>query len=126
MTTMTMKKTELVTRSIARWGSVAAAVIFAVAFFTDHTLSWDIVAGQYVHVLLVLGIFAGYALALTERFEVQGSIIALIATVALFLYAMAIKILASPLILLVGVPALFHLAAVILHRFLLRRADKPE
>ncbi|MGI9457757.1 MAG: hypothetical protein ACR2NU_14425 [Aeoliella sp.] len=120
MTSETIVETELVTRSIARWGSVAAAVIFGVTFVTDKTLNWEIVAGQYFHILLVSGIFVGYALALTVRFEVLGSVIALASMLGAFFYERINTGSDTSLVFLaVGAPALFHVVAVVLHRFVL-------
>lgn len=123
MTYQTLTETELFTRSIARWGSVAAAVIFGAAFATDHTLDWSIVAGQYMHILLAFGIFAGYVLAWTKRFEVFGSVVALVSILAIFLYTYYTKGFVPSLSLLaVGAPALLHIVAVVLHRSAVSRS----
>ena len=127
MTSESIAETELVTRSIARWGSVAAAIIFGIAFVTDKTLHWDIVAGQFMHILLALGIFVGYALALTSRFEVFGSVIALASMLGILLYSQIVNGFVPSLIFLaVGAPALFHLVAVVLHRAVLRSKLKTN
>ena len=124
MNVSAIQEAESVTRSIARWGSVAAAVIFGVAFATDQTLSWDTIAGQKIQIVLVLVMFGGYALAWTERYEVLGSAIAVLAIIGQYLRGLSPDIYAPTAIFLaVGAPALFHLAAVVLHRFVLRRRE---
>ena len=112
-----IQEAESVTRSIARWGSIVAAIIFAVAFVTDRRLSWELVAGQALQIALVVSIFVGYGLALTERFEVLGSVIALAAIVVICVLCwVKAAFLPSPFFLAVGLPALFHLGAIALHR----------
>ena len=126
MNATTIHETELMTRSIARWGSVVAAIIFGVAFATDPTLSWHIVSKQIAQIMLISVIFLGYALAWTKRFEVLGSSIALLAMIAV--YSVMISTGGSPALvfLAVGAPAAFHLLAVILHRYALPRMKKIE
>jgi len=125
MNTASIQETELVTRSIARWGSAAAAIIFGVAFATDNLLDWHIVSSQFVHILLVVTIFVGYAIAWTKRFEVLGSVIALAAMIGVFVYVLSQGVPSfpepAPIFLAVGAPALFHLVAVMLHRYDLSR-----
>lgn len=119
MTTTSIQETELVTRTIARWGSAAAALIFGIAFLTDKGLYWSIVCGQFVQILLVVTIFFGYALAWKMRFEVLGSLIALAAMLGVVAYGWTQAAQGTfgpgPLFLVVGVPALLHLVAVMLH-----------
>lgn len=123
MTYQTIQDTELFTRSIARWASVAAAVLFGVAFLTDTTLDWAAAAGQSISILLTLAIFAGYALALTKRFELLGSVVALASILAIFLYTHATRGFTPPLsYLVVGAPALLHIVAVALRRSVLSRS----
>jgi hypothetical protein len=119
-----IRETELVSRTVAKWGSVAAVLVFGVAFVTDKTFYWQYISNQYVHIVLTLVIFAGYALAWTKRSEVLGSVIALAAMVALFVYATVSTIAPPPIFFAVGLPALFHLVAVALHRFVVLRPEK--
>ena len=119
-----IRETELVSRTVAKWGSVAAALVFGVAFVTDKSLHWQYIPNQYVHIVLTLVIFAGYALAWTKRSEVLGSVIALASLVMLFGYAMVSDVAPPPILFAVGLPALFHLAAVALHRFVVLRPKK--
>jgi hypothetical protein len=126
MNATVIRETEFVTRTIARWGSAAAALIFGVAFLTDHTVSWSMVTVQYAHVVLALAIFAGYALAWSKRFEVLGSVLAVAAIVALFIVGnMHVGYTASPIFLAVGAPALLHLVAVVLHDYVWYRPKSP-
>jgi hypothetical protein len=118
MNATTIHEAESVTRSIARWGSAAAVIIFGLAFVTDKMLSWDIASGQVVQIALILAIFAGYALAWTERFEVLGSVIALVSMIAVFVfYAVKYNYTLDLFFLAIGAPAAFHLVAVVLHRY---------
>ena len=126
---------ESVTRSIARWGSAAAAIIFGVGFVTDRALSWQIVSLQLLPIGFIVIMFAGYALAWTKRFEALGSVIALISTIAACVSLM-LAIPPPPLgvpshsrlfflpFLAVGVPALVHLVAIALHRYVLIHVKK--
>jgi hypothetical protein len=118
MNATTIHEAESVTRSIARWGSAAAVIIFGVAFVTDKMLTWDIVSGQAVQIALISATFAGYALAWTTRFEVLGSVIALVSMIAVFV-VYGVKYDAPPnlFFLAIGAPAAFHLVAVMLHRY---------
>ena len=122
-------KTEPVTRSTARWSSAAAAIIFCTAFITDERLSWNVVSGppdQIGLMVTLFVLFAGYALAWTKRYEVLGSVIALVSMIAAYvvcyilcrlLYGGFCTLdLPSPFFLAVGLPALIHLVAVVLHR----------
>ena len=130
MNTHDIQEVESVSRSIARWASAAAAILFGVAFVTDQTLTWRLVSGaEAVRIVLILGIFFGYALALTKRFEVLGSVVALVAICAIYgLSAVSDRVPPAPIFLVVGAPALFHLVAVALHRFALlpRKATEVE
>ena len=123
MKTHSIEEAESVTRSIARWGSVAAATIFAIAFLTDETRTWSVIfQPEAARIALIVGIFVGYALALTRRFEVLGSAIALLALCGVYVMSGAISdpvAAPAPIFLAVGAPALFHLAAVMLHRMVL-------
>jgi hypothetical protein len=125
MNAKAIHEAEFVTRSIARWGSAAAAIIFGLAFIADPVLSREIVFGSAVPIGLTVAMFAGYTLAWTERFEVLGSVIALVSMIAayfanmtaLYLYGGPLSVhLPNPLFLAVGIPALIHLVAVVLHR----------
>ena len=124
MNAAAIRETELVSRTVAKWGSVAAALVFGVAFVTDKSLHWQFIPNQYVHIVLTLFIFAGYALAWTNRSEVLGSVIALASMITLFVYAMVSDIAPPPIFFAVGLPALFHLVAVALHRLLVLRPNK--
>jgi hypothetical protein len=70
--------------------------------------------------------FVGYALAWTPRYEVTGSLITLAAMLAICAYNLGV-ISKSPdyFPLAVGIPALFHLIAVALHRSATTR-PKPQ
>ena len=123
MNATTIHEAESVTRSVARWGSGAAAVIFGLAFIADPELSWEIVFTSAVPIGLTVAMFAGYALAWTERFEVLGSVIALVSMIAAYLANVVVQYggflpvyLPHPFFLAVGLPAFIHLAAVVLHR----------
>ena len=118
MNTTAIRETEFVTRTIARWGSAAAALIFGIAFLTDHTLHWGMITSQYVHIVLALAIFAGYAMAWSQRFEVLGSVLAVVAIGARYVVGnMHAGYTAAPIFLAVGAPALLHLVAVVLHDY---------
>jgi len=108
---------ESVTRSIARWGSAAAAIIFGTALVTDKALSWDVVSGQWIHIGILAAIFAifmGYALAWAKRFEVLGSVIALISMLAVYAIILATRnVPPNPFFLAVGAPAVFHLITIV-------------
>ena len=112
-----VREAESVTRTIAKWGSAAAAIIFAIGFATDKMRSWEMVTAQSVEIALIVAIFAGYALAWTERFEILGSFIALVAVVAVsILYWKTTSIVPLFFFVAIGAPAAFHLIAVLLHR----------
>ena len=126
MNATAIHESEIVTRSIARWGSAAAFIIFGVAFVTDRALSWHIVSTQVVQIGLIVAIFAGYALALTKQTEALGSVIALLCTIAAYVaYMVALALMNNPppklFFFALGVPALFHLVAMVLHRYGLNR-----
>lgn len=127
MTTATVREAETLTRSIARWGSLAAAIIFGVFFATDQTLTVEFVSTLLIQIALISLIFAGYALAWTRRYEVIGSVIALLAIVGVYLYSLLPGIHApTPSFLAVGIPALLHLCAVVLHRYVLPRVRRKQ
>jgi len=111
--------TEPMTRSIARWGSAAATIVFGTAFVTDKTLSWDFVSGSPVQIGLIVTLFAifvGYALAWTKRFEVLGSAIAIVSMTAVYAVFLATgNVPPNPFFVVVGTPALFYLIAIVLH-----------
>ena len=120
----TVKEAELVTRNIARWGSLVAAIIFGVAFVTDERLSWEIVVGQADQIALMVAVFVGYALAWTQRFEALGSVIVVVAVVALCtVFWVKSDMPPDPFLLGVAAPALFHLGAVTLRRYAKRTAN---
>ena len=124
MNAATIREAETVTRSIARWGSAAAAIIFGIGFVTDRALSWNVVAPQVVQVGLIVTMFVGYAVAWTKRFEVLGSVIALFSMIAAYVINMVAFHGPPPpslFFLAVGLPALVHLLAVVLHRYVLTR-----
>ena len=123
MTTATVKETEFLTRSIARWGSVAAAIVFGATFLTDKFRTWEMMSDQAVQIALIVAVFVGYALAWTKRFEVSGSVIALAAIVGVYLNSFSPTVHPPhPIFLAVGAPALFHLVAVVMHRYVLPRS----
>lgn len=125
MNTASVRETEFMTRSIARWGSLAVAIIFGVAFVTDKSLSWKFLMDQFGHVLLTLTLFAGYVVAWTRRYEVHGSIIAILATLGLYFYELTLNsVWTQSILLVVGLPAVCHLVAVMIHRSVLRRRKK--
>ena len=94
--------------------------MFSVAFVIDKELSWDIVSSHAIHIGLIVSIFAifvGYALALTKRFELLGSVIALVNMMAVYVVCLVTSNLPPNLFFLaVGAPALFHLVAIVLHQ----------
>jgi hypothetical protein len=112
-------KTESVSRIIAWWGSIVAAIMFGVAFIIDKEMSWDIVSSHAVHIGLIVSIFAifgGYALASSKRFELLGSVIAFASIFAVYVICWVTNNMPPNLIfLVVGAPALFHLVAVVHH-----------
>ena len=117
MTTETIHEVETVTRSIARWGSLAAAIIFGVTFALDKTRTTEMIMDQATHIVLAAAIFVGYALAWSQKYEILGSVIALVSLVALcFFCTIAYGALPNLFLLAVGAPAAFHLVAVALHR----------
>jgi len=123
MNVAAIREAESVTRIIAKWGSVVAALIFGTAFVTDKALTWGLVTGQAAHIGLTLAIFLGYALAWTERFEVQGSLLAVVSMIGMALIGLSPGYESpSPIFFAVGAPALFHLIAVLLHSYVLPRA----
>jgi hypothetical protein len=131
MNATTIYESETVTRSIARWGSAVAAIMFGLAFVTDKTLSWQIVSGQVVPIGLIVAMFAFYALAWTKRFEALGSVLALVCMIAVYVIYMVLLALLnnhppSLWFLVVGTPALFHLVAMVLHRYGLNRMSHRE
>lgn len=117
MNAETIRETETVTRSIARWGSVAAAVVLGIGFVTDEILNWTIATSNLPTISLVAVMFVGYAIAWTERFEVVGSLIALAAMIAIAVYTLAVVGKAPDYFpLALGIPAVFHLVAVAFHK----------
>ena len=120
MNATTIHEAESVTRSIARWGSAAAAIIFGFAFVTDEMLRWYIDPSQVFQIgtiMAISAIFVGYALAWLNRFEVLGSVIALVSMAAVYVICILTDNVPPGLFFLaVGLPALFHLVAVGLHR----------
>jgi len=130
MKALAVHEWESVVRAIAIWGSIAAAVIFAVGFATDRALSYDLVISQAWQIALVLMIFVGYWFAWSIRYEITGSMLALAAVAAYWFgcrsYGLGVP---YPIFLVVMVPAMLHLAAVALHRVwltLARRAAWQE
>ena len=125
MNATTIHETESVARFIACLSSAAAVIMFGVAFVTDRALSWHVVSAQLLQIGLILAIFVGYAIAWTKRCEALGSMIALLSMVAAFVsYVVPL----SPHVprhfyffLAVGMPALFHLMAIALRRYVFTR-----
>ncbi len=123
MNAITIHESETVTRSIARWGSAAAAIIFGVAFVSDQPWAWYTFSVVALPTGLIVAMFAGYALACTKRYEVLGSVIAVVSMIAAYV-AYMVPIVGNllpgftpnPIFLAVGLPALIHLVAVVLHR----------
>jgi hypothetical protein len=99
--------------------------MFGIAFLTDDMLSMHLVKGQAGQIAVILAIFAGYAMAITRRFELQGSVLALVSVVAFcVLFMKDARTLMQPLAFLaVALPALVHLAALGIHRAAV--ADRP-
>ena len=66
--------------------------------------------------------FVFYAFALTKRLEALGSVMALVSMIAAYVVYMVILPTSPPnlFFLAVGAPALFHLAAIVLHRYELK------
>ena len=118
MSNASIRKCELITRSIARWGSVVAAIMFGIAFLTDKSLSYAIVSGQALQIALVLAVFIGYLLAWKKRHEAIGSLLAIAAVGIYYLWSQVnIDFTLGPFYSVVALPALFHLLAVAFHRF---------
>jgi hypothetical protein len=120
MNAKTIHDSETVIRSIARWGSAVAAIVFSVAFLTDNCLSWYIVSEHANQIGLIVAMFAFYALALTKRFEALGSVMAFASMVAAYF---ATSVQPNLIFLAVGIPILFHLVAMVLHRYTLPRVQ---
>jgi hypothetical protein len=126
MNATTIYESETVTRSIARWGSAAAAIMFALAFVTDEKLSWRIASSQAVPIGLIVAMFVFYTLAWTKRFEALGCVLALVSIIAVHvIYMVGFFVTGSRppnlWFLVIGTPALFHLMAIVLHRYGLNR-----
>jgi hypothetical protein len=120
MNATNVRECESVTRVIAVWGSVVAAVIFGIGFLTDRALSYHIVIGQAEQIALVLLVFAGYLLAWKKSCEACGSILALVAVGAFWAWCRIQNPESpNPFFLVIAVPALFHLLAVAFHRWTL-------
>ncbi|MGD9637099.1 MAG: hypothetical protein AB7G28_07590 [Pirellulales bacterium] len=120
MKAVAVQECESVARTVAIWGSIAAAFVFGIGFVSDSALSYYLVSGQAVQIALVLLIFLGYWLAWSTRFEVPGSALALAAVVAYWFWCRSYGLgVPSPIFMVVTVPALFHLAAVTMHRLAL-------
>ncbi|QDV74583.1 hypothetical protein [Botrimarina mediterranea] len=108
--------TELVTRRVAQWGSLAAALLFGLAYTMER--DHDIFGTYYLatYTALVVATFVGYAIAWSPRYEVIGSVVALAASLGAYFIAPPFDMpLPNPAFLLVGLPALLHLLAVWLH-----------
>ncbi|TWU28473.1 hypothetical protein [Bythopirellula polymerisocia] len=119
MNTSSLSEFETVNRSVARWGSVAAAILFAVGFLTDPRLSANLVIAQWMQILLILLVFVGYLLAWKNRFELSGSILALFAMAGYWIWCrMCVNQLPDPIVFMLAAPALFHVLAVLFHRVL--------
>jgi hypothetical protein len=120
------QEAELITRSVARWGSLTAAVLYGVVWATDKVQDPVLSLDLAVYTTATTLVFVGYALAWREPWEVIGSVLALVATVTAYTcLSFGPMPLPSPLLLLVGVPALLHLLAVGLHRLPHVRPAKP-
>lgn len=125
MNATTIRECESVSRAIALLGSVVAAIVFGAAFLTDVVISYPVVAGQADQIVLVLLIFSGYLLAWKKKYEVVGSIVALAAVAVFCAWCLFVeKVNPSPYILVVALPALFHLAAVAFQKRNLRVAKE--
>lgn len=84
MRTTILNRAENLARSIARWGSVVAALVFGVGFVTDPALSWHVVSAQLLLIGLNAALFFGSALAWVQRSEVLGSVFAVFSTIAVY------------------------------------------
>ncbi|QEG34762.1 hypothetical protein [Bythopirellula goksoeyrii] len=119
MNNSTITEIEKVNRSIARWGSVVAAILFAVGFLTDPRLSANLVIAEWEQIALILVVFVGYLLAWKNRFELTGSMIALCAMAGYWIWCrMCVNQLPNPIVFMLAAPALFHVLAVLVHRVL--------
>ena len=120
-----VRECETVTRAIALWGSAVAAIMFGLAFVTDVRLSYEIVSGQIVSIVLTLFVFLGYLLAWRQKYEATGSLIAVAGVAALYVwFYTAYSIIPAPALLAVALPAVFHLIAVRFHRLADNLQDK--
>ncbi len=111
-----VRPSELVTRRVAQWGSLAAALLFGLAYAMER--DHDIFVTSYLatYTGLVVATFVGYAIAWLPRYEVIGSVVALAASLAAYFIATPFEMpLPNAAFLLVGLPALLHLFAVWLH-----------
>ena len=127
MSSTKIHKYELLSRVIARWGSVVAAVMFGIAFLTDKSLSYSIVSGQVFQILLVLAVFAGYLLAWKNKFEVFGSCLSIAAVGSYYVWSqldMAFSL--NPFFAVVTLPALIQLLAVAFHRMEVKKHFSTE
>jgi uncharacterized membrane protein len=114
--TATLSK-EFLTRRVAQWGSLAAALLFGLAYAMER--DHDIFSTYYLatYTGLVVATFVGYAVAWSARYEVIGSVLALAASLGAYFIAPPFDMpLPNPAFLLVGLPAMLHLFAVWLRR----------
>ncbi len=117
MNPTTLRECESVTRVIALWGSVVAAIVFGIGFLTDNVLSYSLVVGQADQIVLVLLVFVGYLLAWKNGYEVVGSVLALVAIAVFYAWCVLYdEVIPNPFFLVIAAPALFHLLAVAFHR----------
>lgn len=117
MNATTLRECESITRVVALWGSVLAAIVFGFGFLTDRMLSYSLVVGQADQIVLVLLVFGGYLLAWKKEYEVIGSVLALVAVTVFYAWcSLYEEVILHPVVLVVAAPALFHLLAVALHR----------
>lgn len=115
---------ESFTRRLARWGSVAAAMLFALAFATERDHNVFESPDLFAYTACVVAVFVGYALAWSPRGELVGSLLAIVATVAAYCVVTPPGYTPiSPAFLLVALPAALHFAAVVIHGRRLPRSE---
>lgn len=117
MTAQFTREAEVVSRRTAQWGSLAAAVLFGVAYLTDKPNPFYTDPALYAFTAFVVLAFVGYAVAWWPRWETLGSLVALLSTIgALYAAYVAAVHHWSPALLGLAAPAVLHLAAVVFHR----------
>ena len=131
MHAQTLTRFGSMSRLIALCTSAAAALSFAIAFTSEKHLSYQL--GRFftgreqnpdlvIYLAIVLAVSVGYVLASRQSLAAYGGALTLVSVAALYAWCqIRYNLTLEPLLLVIAVPAVFHMLEVRMHRAALRK-----